>query len=302
LKQKCFGAAGVSDDGRQREVDLVAGNSHERGQSVVGRLLRILESFSPERTELTILEISRRAGLPSSTVYRLLAELIDRGVIERTADGRYSVGLRLWEMGKLAPRVERLIDVASPPLRDLYEATRANLHLAVRAGHEALVVVAVCGHACVEPVAREGRRVPLTSTTIGQVLLAYSPPQALDQVVGMKAESGTDGSAASPGNGLRGVLAGIRRCGVAVARADGELVVAVPVFGPPGVAVAALALYAPDGGSPSMVPMVWTAAQRISRELLGPDAAPPSGEGPGRPVGPGRMDSRPTQRGWARRT
>jgi DNA-binding IclR family transcriptional regulator len=283
-------------------VHLVAGNSHERGQSVVGRLLRILESFSPERTELTIPEISRRAGLPPSTVYRLLAELIDRGVIERTADGRYAVGLRLWEMGKLAPRAERLTEVASPHLHDLYEATRAGLHLAVPASYEALVVVAVCGHRRVEPVAREGTRVPLTSTTIGQVLLAYSSSQALEQVLGRTAESRTDGSAAWLSNGLRGALAGIRRRGVAIGRADGELVVAAPVFGPPGLAVAALALYAPDGDSPSMVAMVWTTAQRISRELLGPDAASPIGDGPGRPVGLGPVDDRPVGRGWARST
>jgi DNA-binding IclR family transcriptional regulator len=261
-----------------------------------------LESFSPERTELTIPEISRRAGLPSSTVYRLLAELIDRGVIERTADGKYAVGLRLWEMGKLAPRAERLTEVASPHLHDLYGATRASLHLAVRAGHEALVVVAVCGHRWVEPVGREGTRVPLTSTTIGQVLLAYSSSQALEQVLGRTAASGTDGSAALPSNGLRGVLAAIRRCGVAVARADGEVVVAAPVFGSPGMAVAALALYTSDGDSPSTVPMVWTTAQRISRELLGPDAAPRIGEGPGRPVGLRRVDDRPVRQGWARST
>jgi DNA-binding IclR family transcriptional regulator len=90
----------------------------------VGRLLRILEWFSPERIELTIAEISRRAELPSSTVYRLLGELVGRGVIERSTDGRYSVGLRLWEMGKLAPRAEWLTDVATPHLHDLYEATR----------------------------------------------------------------------------------------------------------------------------------------------------------------------------------
>jgi DNA-binding IclR family transcriptional regulator len=286
----------------RRKVDVMAGNSHERGQSVVGRLLRILESFSPERTELTIPEISRRAGLPSSTVYRLLAELIDRGVIERTTDGRYSVGLRLWEMGKLAPRVQRLIEVASPHLHDLYEATRAGLHLAVPASCEALVVVAFCGHRWAEPVAREGTRVPLTSTTIGQVLLAYSSSQALERVLGGKTESGTDGSAALLSNGLRGVLAEIRRCGVAVTRAGGELVVAAPVFGRPGVAVAALALYAPDGDSTSTVPMVCTTAQRVSRELLGPGAALPIREVPGRPAGLGQVDHRPVRRGWARYT
>jgi DNA-binding IclR family transcriptional regulator len=164
-------------------VELVAGNSGECGQSVVGRLLRILDALSPERPELTTAEISRRTGVPPSTVYRLLAELIGRGVIERVADGRYSVGLRLWEIGKLAPRAERLTEVASPYLHDLYEVTRGNVHLAVRVGGDALYLAAVCGHRCVEPVARAGTRVPVTSTSVGQVLLAYSRSPVLEQIL-----------------------------------------------------------------------------------------------------------------------
>ena len=161
----------------------MAGNSRECGQSVVGRLLRILEAFSPERPELTTAEISRRTGVPPSTVYRLLAELVGRGVIERVADGRYSVGLRLWEIGKLAPRAERLTEVASPYLHDLHEVTRGNVHLAVRVGGDALYLAAVCGHRCVEPVVRAGTRVPLTSTSVGQVLLAYSRSPVLEQIL-----------------------------------------------------------------------------------------------------------------------
>jgi DNA-binding IclR family transcriptional regulator len=254
-------------------VYLVVDDSHARGQSMVGRLLRILEAFSPERTELTIAEISRRAGLPLSTVYRLLAELVGRGVIERVADGRYAVGLRLWEIGKLAPRAERLTDVAMPHLHDLYEATRGTLQLAVQEGDEALVIAAVWGHHCVEPAARAGTRLPLPSTSVGQVLLAYSPPLVPEQVLGKEAESVTDGSAALRMNGLRGVLGEIRRCGVAVAHPDGELVVAVPVLGPLGAIVAVLALSAPDDDSRLLVPMVRMTAQRISRELLGAHAA-----------------------------
>jgi DNA-binding IclR family transcriptional regulator len=254
-------------------VDLVAGNSGECGQSVVSRLLRILETFSPERPELTTAEISRRSGVPASTVYRLLAELIGRGVVERMADGRYSVGLRLWEIGKLAPRGERLTAVASPYLHDLYAVTRGNVHLAVRVGGDALYLAAVCGHRCAEPVARAGTRVPLTSTSVGQVLLAYSRSPVLDQILENVPETAIASSAESRTNGLRGVLAGIRRLGVAVARAGDDTVVAAPVFGSPGELVAALALSAPDGAPPSLVPMVRMTAHRISQELLPADAA-----------------------------
>ena len=254
-------------------MDLVAGNSRECGQSVVGRLLRILEAFSPERPELTTAEISRRTGVPPSTVYRLLAELIGRGVIERVADGRYSVGLRLWEIGKLAPRAERLTEVASPYLHDLHEVTRGNVHLAVRVGGDALYLAAVCGHRCVEPVARAGTRVPLTSTSVGQVLLAYSRSPVLEQILENDPETAIASSAESRTNRLRGVLAGIRRLGVAVAHNGDDTVVAAPVFGPPGELVAALALSAPDGDPRSLVPMVRMTTQRISRELLPADAA-----------------------------
>jgi len=45
----------------------MAGNIQDRGQSVAGRLLRVLEVFTSERPHLTIVEISRRtAGPPGS--------------------------------------------------------------------------------------------------------------------------------------------------------------------------------------------------------------------------------------------
>src|SRR3954470_19708394 len=101
----------------------VAGNSRERGQSVASRLLRVLDAFSAERPELGLADISRTTGLPPATLYRLLRELTDHGAIQRTSTGRYAVGVRLWEIGRLAPTVSRLDEVAIPYLEDLYEAT-----------------------------------------------------------------------------------------------------------------------------------------------------------------------------------
>jgi DNA-binding IclR family transcriptional regulator len=248
----------------------MAGNVQDRGQSVAGRLLRVLEAFTPERPHLTIVEISRRTGIPPSTLYRLVAELLSRGAVERSADGRYSVGLRLWEIGGLAPRPARLIDVGSPHMHDLFEVIHGTVQLAILAGGDALYVQTVGGHGPPPAPALTGTRVSLTSTTIGQVLLAYAPPDVLEKVLANEVRSTVDDTVVPPQR-LRALLADVRRTGARVFHGHGgRLVVAVPVDG----VAAALAVRAPDGAEPRfIVPLVRRAARRISRDLPCPPLA-----------------------------
>src|SRR3712207_8143702 len=53
---------------------------------------------------------------------------------------RYRVGLRVWELGALAPRGLGLREAALPFMEDLYEVTHANVQLAVRDGAELVFV------------------------------------------------------------------------------------------------------------------------------------------------------------------
>lgn len=63
--------------------------------------MSILNSFSTERPSLALAEISRRTGLPTSTVFRLVRELCAWGAVERMADRRYLIGPRLVELAGL---------------------------------------------------------------------------------------------------------------------------------------------------------------------------------------------------------
>jgi DNA-binding IclR family transcriptional regulator len=60
--------------------------------------LAILGSFSPERTELSLADISRRTGLANSTTHRLVGELSAWGALERDEKLRYHIGPRLREL------------------------------------------------------------------------------------------------------------------------------------------------------------------------------------------------------------
>src|SRR3954447_15521935 len=48
-------------------------------RSVLGRALAVLETFSAEQREQTLGSIQQRAGLPSATTHRLVAELVEWG-------------------------------------------------------------------------------------------------------------------------------------------------------------------------------------------------------------------------------
>jgi DNA-binding IclR family transcriptional regulator len=253
----------------------LAGNSGEHGQSVASRLLRIIDAFDADAPELGLAEIGRRTGLPPATLHRLLGELVRHGAIERTGSGRYAVGLRLWEIGQLAPRAARVDEVCMPFLADLYEATHGTLHLAVRQDREALYVVAIPDHHPVRPLVRAGTRVPLTSPGVGEVLLAHAVPELVEQVLGT--------GSSRPANRLRRRLAEIRRSGVAVARDARSVVVAAPLYGAPNRVVAALSV-AVRPSHANRVPslLVRLTADSISRELRGRRADLPSSEPPGR--------------------
>ena len=101
-----------------------------------------------------------------------------------TADGRYVVGRRLWDLGLLAPVQTGLRQLASPFLHDLYGATLATVHLAVRDGVEVLYVDRLAGHASVPVVSRIGSRLPLHATGVGKVLLAHAPADVQAEVLG----------------------------------------------------------------------------------------------------------------------
>ncbi len=162
----------------------MAGNAARSGLSVTSRALALLGAFDARHRRLTLTQLAARAELPVATAHRLVAELVTWGALNRTSSGEYVVGRRLWDVGLLAPVHTGLRELASPYLHDLYGATLATVHLAVRDGLQALYVDRLSGHASVPVVSTIGSRLPLHATGVGKVLLAHAPADVQDAVVG----------------------------------------------------------------------------------------------------------------------
>ncbi|WP_158884676.1 IclR family transcriptional regulator [Amycolatopsis anabasis] len=246
----------------------------DRAPSVAGRVLDVLGAFTPDRSELSLSELSRRTGLPLSTAHRLVGELTRRGALERTDRGRYRVGLWLWEVASLAPHGMGLRETAMPFLEDLYEATHENVQLVVLDAPDVVYLERISGRGAVNVVSRPGGRLPAHATGVGLVLLAHAPAEVQESVLAAPLKRFTRNTIAAPDR-LRRVLADVRRDGFAISDRQVELValsVAAPVFGPDDTVVAALSIVVPaEGAEPmALVPAVRAAARGVSRSLGAP--------------------------------
>ncbi|GAA3612566.1 IclR family transcriptional regulator [Kineosporia mesophila] len=250
---------------------MVGSRGATAGESVTARALALLGAFDDRHRRLTLTEMAHRAGLPVPTAHRLVAELVRWGALERLPDSaRYVVGRRVWDLGLLAPVQTGLRQVASPFLHDIYAATLATVHLAVRDGIEVLYVDRLAGHQSVPVVSEVGSRLPLHSTGVGKVLLAHAPAGvrrgALERLTRI-----TPYTITQPGR-LTAQLERVRREGYAQTVEEmslGGCSVAVPVRGSRGEVVAALGLVVPSlkRDRPRLVAALRVAAEGISRSL-----------------------------------
>lgn len=247
----------------------MAGNSTTPGASVTSRALALVGAFDEEHRRLTLTQLAERAGLPVPTAHRLVAELVDWGALARTGSGDYVVGRRLWDIGLLAPLQAGLVELASPYLHDLYGATRATVHLAVRDGTEVLYLERLRGNASVPVVSTIGSRLPMHATGVGKVLLAHAPGEVQQRVLADLPRI-TAYTVTQPGR-LRRQLAQVLRDDHATTTEEmslGACSVAVPVRRG-GEVVAALGLVVPSlkRDRPRLVAALQVAARGVGRAL-----------------------------------
>ncbi|MFJ8795153.1 IclR family transcriptional regulator [Streptomyces sp. NPDC102462] len=232
----------------------------------------LLECFRPTGGPFRLTELAERAGLAKSTTSRLLGSLLGLGLVERGEDG-YHLGGKLFELGSLVPRRRDLREAALPFLQDLFEATRATVHLGVREGHEVVYVERIHGHDSLALPSRIGGTLPLTCTGVGKALLAFSPAELADEVLAGPLPRLTRHSVTDPDR-LRTALELAQVSGLAYEEqeaAEGVSCIAAPVFGAGGKAVAALSVAVPRASfhPARLAPAVRTAALGVSRSLRG---------------------------------
>ena len=249
----------------------MAGRTANQGQSVTSRVLAILDTFDISHTHQSLSDIARRAGLPLATAYRLVGELVAWRGLARRDDGHYEIGVRLWEVGLVGPLHLRLREVALPFLQTLYEATRENVHLAIRDGNEVLYVEKLAGHRSVPIISRNGGRLPLHATGVGKALLAHETPEFRRDYLSRPLKRPTPYTVVEPGRLVADLEHTVKR-GYAVTTEEmtlGTCSVAAPILDRTGRPVAAVGavVHSVRVDPGKLAPLIRLAAEGIAARL-----------------------------------
>lgn len=152
----------------------------------VARAVDALQALAESPDGLTLAALSRRLGVPKSTLHAILGTLARRGMAELLPDGvRYRLGPKLTELGYAAGGQRRFIETAHPFLVQLVAETGESAFLGVSASDplETVYITKVESPQVIRYSAELGERRPSHATAAGKVLLASLPEAQLEEVL-----------------------------------------------------------------------------------------------------------------------
>lgn len=246
-------------------------------QSLV-RALRLLQEVADAGDGITLTEVANRVGLPVSSAHRLLSTLQLEGFVrfdgERTL---WFVGVKAFTVGNAFLRARDLVQVARPYMRGLMEQCDETVNLAVEDGGQIIYLAQIECRQMMRALASPGARVPMHSSAVGKVLLAYMPPSAQAPMLEkMKLERFTANTITGRDRFAK-TLVEIRKLGFGFddeEHAIGLRCIAAPIFNEAREAIAGISLSGPaarvtDRRFKELAGMVQRTARVITREFGG---------------------------------
>lgn len=248
------------------EAERPTENSRAPRPGVVERLTQILDVFTHGDERLLLDDITEATGLPRSTAFRLLSQMVELDWLEHDVAG-YQLGPRALRIGMRGHDHSAVRAAAADKLNVLQLRTGGVAHLSVLEGTSVHYLDKVGGQALASIPSAVGSRLRADKTTSGQALLAWLEPESIDA---MFARFSTN-----PPNlrSLHETLMRVRQQhGVVYSPAEfcriGIGTVAAPVLGPQG-AVAAISVALRGGPRLEQIaPLVVHAARRTTASLF----------------------------------
>jgi IclR family acetate operon transcriptional repressor len=148
------------------------------------RAASILEVLASGEGAL-LAEVAQRAGLPPSTVHRLLTTLHRRGLVgHEISTGLWTVGPGLFRIGSAYLRIRKLPEIARPIIRALLAEVGETVNVSMIEQDELICVAQAESHAPVRAFFRLGRRLPVHASAAGKAILAAGTDALRRQLLG----------------------------------------------------------------------------------------------------------------------
>jgi DNA-binding IclR family transcriptional regulator len=219
-------------------------NRSDRRSSIqsIDRAASILKALASGPRRLGVSELADRLRLARPTVHGLLQTLQAHGFVEQDRHSdKYQLGPGLLQLGYSYLDLNELRGRSIGYADRLATRTGASVRVGVMHGDSVVVIHHVFRPDAAFGVLEVGLQLPLHASALGKAILAFSPNQVLDDLVGEPLPQLTKRTLGGPA--LRRELSMIRDQGVATERDEavlGESSVAGPIFDHAGHAVGAI--------------------------------------------------------------
>lgn len=177
----------------------------------VNRAVSILQVLA--RGAAGVTQIADELAIHKSTVFRLLATLEARGLVEQSVNrGEYFLGSGIAELAAGAVRRHDPNVLSRPICQDLADEVGETVNTSVRDGSDLISIDQVIGGSAVTTVNWVGQRTPLHASSAGKVFLAALPDDELTAILDGDLHRFTDHTVTDPGT-LRMQLEQVREQG-----------------------------------------------------------------------------------------
>lgn len=143
------------------------------------RGLKILECFTPEKSEMTLSEVSAILEINRSSAFRLVQTLEHCGYLIRTEHKTYRLSVKVLQLGYTAISTMAVPQHATSIMQRLRDETKVAVHLSILDNREIVYLNNIQALGAFTSNIRVGTRWPAYATVIGQLLLSALSDQEI---------------------------------------------------------------------------------------------------------------------------
>jgi DNA-binding IclR family transcriptional regulator len=251
-----------------------AAASKQQPLLVLAKITEILDAFSLARPSMTLGEIQQATGLPTSTVQRLVSNMVAQRLLDRAGD-QVRIGTRMAFWAAPAMKDLDILAVVNPVLKELRDKTgETACFFKVEQNFRVCVAIAETRHALRRDM-YVGKVIPLHAGSASRVLLGWNPELA-ERILSAPLEQLAEFTVTSPEE-LRRHIAHARADGYAITtgeREDSASGLSAPVFDSAADIVGAVTISGPTIRMPreqceAWVDLVVGYAEQVTRTIGG---------------------------------
>ena len=193
--------------------------------------LQMLEQLAFTGKPGRVTDLAKLLGTSKNRIHRHLQTLVDMGYVVRDADTqRYSVGIRLVQLGSAVANQYDLLSVSRPIMQRLRDQLGLTVVLSKVVAHQLYAIERIYGTSDVTVGVVIGSPLGLHSSAQGKIVLAFGDAGLLESVVKSRLDRRTGNTIVDPTR-LRREIATVRRQGWA--GAPGETMSGLNAFAVP---------------------------------------------------------------------